>query len=596
MLTTSVDNNRSANSNIGTRSTQPSNGRQQQAEDSKVALFEALLSIPLFQSNIEPAPTKAEPKTKSDSSEKPNKAEEDESRNEQDTTPISNAQQVVVPFPVEQPTPVVAKKTAGIETNGPSTKSNTVKAASGQEQVIAKSDQPKNVPQNTNQDSEPTPVQPVKAVRSNDTSVASQSAHATSTETAPSTELDTPQLTEKKDTKSGGTIAQTNSIGSQSKVKETPSTKANDKEHKPDKQKFDQQATQTSAFEFDTEQQPTLSNIPTEAKIQPDQSISQNTNQHDDNSQRGRRSERLENNRRENRFEAKEIGSSSTTADSTEVTSTNSDPSHGDAKQGLEQGNGFQSTLTSSFDVSNSLDVNSFESSLNQITVTATPPTDSVASKLIASSQTVAGSVNVAVNNPAGESLNGVAGITSASTTRATSGTSSPTAASAGSRPPLTEHQTQRLMNRVVSGMEQLKDGTNQVRLRLHPPELGSLQVTIRVENQNMSAMIEAEHTAARDALIENLPQLQKSLSDQGIQVAKFDVQVVDPSQFSNSSSFGNTSGFSSQQGSNQDGSQASRHSRYADMNRNRIDNESKAEALSPRLWTRNAGNIDLTA
>jgi flagellar hook-length control protein FliK len=141
--------------------------------------------------------------------------------------------------------------------------------------------------------------------------------------------------------------------------------------------------------------------------------------------------------------------------------------------------------------------------------------------------------------------------------------------------------------------MEQLTNGSNQVRLRLHPPELGSLQVTIRIEGQQVAGLIEVEHTGARDALQNNLPQLQARLSDQGLNVQQFEIRVVDPNQFSQGGQLGGTWHNGHQQ--KPDEREERRANSYLDRLRNRIDSkETEPSRPHPRLWTRTQGHIDV--
>lgn len=194
-----------------------------------------------------------------------------------------------------------------------------------------------------------------------------------------------------------------------------------------------------------------------------------------------------------------------------------------------------------------------------------------------------AGTVNPSVGAPTGNST-----VTGSSNFMPK--TSSPTPAA---RSTLTEYQEQRVLQRVARGMEQLQNGNSQVRLRLHPPELGSLQVTIRVESQQMAALIEVEHTAARDVLEKNLPQLQARLADQGMTVQQFEIRVVDPNQFSQ----GDQLGSAWQQNSRQSGEQREerRAANYVDRLRNRVDAPSnEAPTPNPRLWTRTNGQLDV--
>ncbi len=108
-------------------------------------------------------------------------------------------------------------------------------------------------------------------------------------------------------------------------------------------------------------------------------------------------------------------------------------------------------------------------------------------------------------------------GFFSTSTARETRSTSSS----------LSPQQEVRLVQRVLRGFEQLANGDGQVKLRLHPPQLGSLQMTLRVEGSQMSAKLEVENALARDALIDNLPQLRQKLSEQGVNIETFEVTIV---------------------------------------------------------------------
>jgi flagellar hook-length control protein FliK len=149
-------------------------------------------------------------------------------------------------------------------------------------------------------------------------------------------------------------------------------------------------------------------------------------------------------------------------------------------------------------------------------------------------------------------------------------------------------------LQRVLKGLEQFDNGGGSVRLRLHPPELGSLQITLRVEAQQVSALVEVEHSAARDVLLSNLPQLQSRLAEQGLNVSQFDVQVVDSNQWSQGSSQGWEAG--NGQGTNQNDSESKRSSRYSDRLQNQLERAPTAD-MNPSgqpLWTRKNGQIDV--
>ncbi len=213
----------------------------------------------------------------------------------------------------------------------------------------------------------------------------------------------------------------------------------------------------------------------------------------------------------------------------------------------------------------------------------------------------VSAASNASANNGASTSTNvtqtisnvGISGASAVPGTTAftsSSGSSRGTAGSTG----LTKYQEQRVLQRALAGIEQLQDGSSPVRIRLHPHELGSLQVTVRVENSQVIAAIEVEHSAAKQVLLENLPKLQASLKDQGITIADFRVEVVPPGEFSGAT----TGGFHQQQGQFRDGASSSQTSRYAEIARNRLEQVPVGAASGTPMaaWSRRDGNLDVNA
>ncbi len=86
-----------------------------------------------------------------------------------------------------------------------------------------------------------------------------------------------------------------------------------------------------------------------------------------------------------------------------------------------------------------------------------------------------------------------------------------------------------RFVQRVANAFASLSQrGGDSVRLKLYPPELGSLRMEITVKNGELSARVEAETSAAKSVLLDNLPQLRDRLAEQGIKVERFDVGVSD--------------------------------------------------------------------
>ena len=180
-------------------------------------------------------------------------------------------------------------------------------------------------------------------------------------------------------------------------------------------------------------------------------------------------------------------------------------------------------------------------------------------------------------------------GISSTSTT--SSSTSGSRAESTrGSVPTsLSRYQETKLVQRVLRGIEQLSNGGGQVRLRLHPQELGTLQMTLRIEGSQMSAKLEVENSTAKEALLQNLQGLKDRLADQGMQVERFEVTVS-----SQSNSFGADAGLAN---GNQDRRSWEQQatSRYATQNNNTISGERNTASAEPsRTWSRTNGSLDV--
>ncbi len=154
----------------------------------------------------------------------------------------------------------------------------------------------------------------------------------------------------------------------------------------------------------------------------------------------------------------------------------------------------------------------------------------------------------------------------------------------------ISAYQEAKLVQRVLRGVEQLASGGGQVRLRLHPPELGSLQMSLRMEAGQVFAKLEVENTTARDALLNNVQALKDRMAEQGMQVAAFEVEVS-----TDSSGLGNSgSNFQSDGGSGSESRWNNATSRFAQQNNNRLSPEPVAIEHGA-AWTRTNGSLDLT-
>ena len=156
----------------------------------------------------------------------------------------------------------------------------------------------------------------------------------------------------------------------------------------------------------------------------------------------------------------------------------------------------------------------------------------------------------------------------------------------------ISAYQEVKLVQRVLRGVEQLANGGGQVRLRLHPPELGSLQMSLRMEAGQVFARLEVENSTARDALLNNVQTLRDRMAEQGMNVASFEVEV------STDSSGSGTSGSNKQRdgGSDSQSRWDNATSRFAQQNSNRLSSEpGPAERMPGAAWTRTTGSFDLT-
>ncbi|MFN7291150.1 MAG: flagellar hook-length control protein FliK [Pirellula sp.] len=152
----------------------------------------------------------------------------------------------------------------------------------------------------------------------------------------------------------------------------------------------------------------------------------------------------------------------------------------------------------------------------------------------------------------------------------------------------LSRFQQNKLVQRVLNGLEQLSSGGGQVKLRLHPPELGTLQMTLKIEANVMSAHLEVENSLAKDALLNNLQGLRDRLSEQGMSIDRFEVEVRTDSQSGTSSSSGESE-------SNRQSRRDQPESRYAIYNENRLIGDTVDEGKPSVSWFRTTGKLDLS-
>lgn len=94
-------------------------------------------------------------------------------------------------------------------------------------------------------------------------------------------------------------------------------------------------------------------------------------------------------------------------------------------------------------------------------------------------------------------------------------------------RRPAVDVDAARLLMRVARAFTAAQERDGEVRLRLSPPELGSLRLEVRVQDGALVAHLQTETNAARTAILDNLPELRERLADQRVRIERFDVDLM---------------------------------------------------------------------
>ena len=88
-----------------------------------------------------------------------------------------------------------------------------------------------------------------------------------------------------------------------------------------------------------------------------------------------------------------------------------------------------------------------------------------------------------------------------------------------------------KFLQRVSSAFRAADEQGGQIRLRLSPPELGSMRLELTLRNGLMTAHVQAETDTARNMLLDHLPQLRERLADHNIKIDHFDVELMNQSK-----------------------------------------------------------------
>lgn len=83
------------------------------------------------------------------------------------------------------------------------------------------------------------------------------------------------------------------------------------------------------------------------------------------------------------------------------------------------------------------------------------------------------------------------------------------------------------LVHRVFHALRLARQRDGELRLRLHPPELGVLKIELRVERGVVTARLETESEMAKNLLLEHLPDLRQRLTEQRLKIDSLEVGLM---------------------------------------------------------------------
>ncbi|MDY6863118.1 MAG: flagellar hook-length control protein FliK [Thermodesulfobacteriota bacterium] len=84
-----------------------------------------------------------------------------------------------------------------------------------------------------------------------------------------------------------------------------------------------------------------------------------------------------------------------------------------------------------------------------------------------------------------------------------------------------------KIVNQIIDKVALLNiSKKNEILIKLHPPSLGKIRITVSMEKHNMEANLFVEHHSVKEVIENNLHHLRNSLLDHGIKVEKFSIFV----------------------------------------------------------------------
>jgi flagellar hook-length control protein FliK len=146
-----------------------------------------------------------------------------------------------------------------------------------------------------------------------------------------------------------------------------------------------------------------------------------------------------------------------------------------------------------------------------------------VQTKVDVSQNAIQSSVSEVVHNSEPTAVDPVAGSGNPVPVSAGQTTQIPTANS-----PL-EINPQQLVEKLGSAIHQAQENGGHLKIRLHPPELGTVQIEVSMRNGVLSARLEVQTAAAQQALTEHMGLLRDAIAQTGIHVDQIDVRIAEP-------------------------------------------------------------------
>lgn len=86
--------------------------------------------------------------------------------------------------------------------------------------------------------------------------------------------------------------------------------------------------------------------------------------------------------------------------------------------------------------------------------------------------------------------------------------------------------QVDQLVERIASAVKQSQSTGQQLKIRLSPPELGTLQIEVSLKNGEYSAKLEVQNRHAQKVINDNIAQLKDALTKTGVSLDRIDVHI----------------------------------------------------------------------